>query len=267
MGIANCFPGRQGRPTSTGGGATAWNQTIGSGAGDATWDYIDLATGWTKVDDDTTVSGISVTGADKLTTFTFKEITASDESRCPVGGTTFDGDRWHKLLQMPDGYQMQSDDDFIIIFEWFREPPSASKNEDLCIAFGISDDPAHATLNTCRPFGTVFYTTSAGTVQYGGGAWCAAAQTTSQNTAMDRCVTSIQAAANRYGAANYICVKTDGDQIGSGSRNMNHTVSDNQNLSLVVMAGARTTNETVAAGKEIKLKMRYKLIKLNGIPS
>lgn len=263
MGIANCFPTRQGRPTPAA-AATAWNQIVGDGAGDSDWDYIDLSTGWTRANTGETISAVSV-DVNKLHSFTFAEITASDESRCPMAGTTFDGDVWHKLLKLPDGYQMQSDDDWVILFEWFCSAPTA--NEDLCICFGVSDDPTDATLNNSRPFGAVYYTTSAGTVQYGGGGWTAGSSTTSQSIHMDRCVVSIQAAALRYGAANYNCLHSDGSNLGSGSRNMNHTVSASQDLSLVVMAGARTANETVAAGKDIKLKMRYKLIKYRNIPS
>jgi len=262
MGIANCFPTRQGRAAAA--AATAWNQTIGDGAGDSDWDYIDLSTGWTRINSGATISDIAVDGA-KLHDFTFAEITASDESRCPLAGATFDGDVWHKLLKMPDGYQMQSDDDWIILLEWFCVAPDA--NEDLAICFGVSDDPTDATLNNARPYGAVFYTTAAGTVQYGGGGWTAGSSTTSQSTNMNRCIVSIQAAALRYGAANYNCLHTDGSNLGAGSRNMNHTVSASQDLSLVVMAGARTTNETVAAGKDIKLKMRYKLIKYRSIPT
>jgi len=148
MPIAPVFPG-----PSTGGGGTA---------GLPDWELIDLTDGsWTSSDPggNGRVSSVAVSGSD--TTVTWNAfIPGSDDM---LEGTNFNGLRYYRELEYPDGTSVSLSDAGWTIETWVDTPAvsGAAKSQ---VALGISSSPtatANNTINFAGLYWTVYHSSGA----------------------------------------------------------------------------------------------------------
>ena len=242
-----------------------WSQAIGNGANDSAWNDIDLAdNSWARTGTNVTVTTLAVDGTKKHT-FTMTAIGNANADLCPITGGNFTGDTWTKDLKMPDNYQMTGYDNFILLMEAHIYDPGVDK-EDIALTFGVCGDATSTVVNDRAFFGTMVYQTSAATVQFAGGTQCRGAQSSNQNTAMNRVYNVFSFSKGAVGAGTFHTYTAAGATQGKGSRNANYNWVGNPNIKLCVQVGCRQNSDTYVGGKKMLINMRYKLIRLSDLP-
>jgi len=242
-----------------------WHGKIGTDPGDEQWIGVDLSDGtWTELNVGTNTSSVAVsTSVPPVHTLTFSGPDPSDADKCPVGGTTFDGDTWYRLMKTERGTQITTDSNFIILIEWFREATDAL--DDACFVFGFcAGDPTNTTLNDREAFGSLAANVPAD--KYQSGVFCRNAVSTNNNANTTRSIASCTYVAKRVGDVGYHSVDVNDAYIAASARNSNYTMNDGENFHLILMAGSRSTGSTVATGTKMLIKWRYKIIELSSIP-
>jgi len=243
-----------------------WHGKIGTDPADEQWIGVDLTDGtWTELNVGTNTSSVAVsTSVPPVHTLTFSGPDPSDADKCPVGGTTFDGDTWYRLMTTERGTQITTDSNFIILIESFREATDAL--DDACFVFGFcAGDPTNTTLNDREAFGSLAANVPAD--KYQSGVFCRSAVSTNNNANTTRSIASCTYVAKRVGDVGYHSVDSSGDYIAASARNSNYTMPDGENFHLIAMAGSRSTSSTVATGTKMLIKWRYKIIELSSIPA
>ena len=244
-----------------------WSGKIGLDPSDEQWVGVNLQDGtWTELNVGTCTAaegpGVSASNP-PVHTLTFSGPDPSDADKCPVGGTTFDGDTWYRLMKTERGTQITTDSNFILLIEWFRE--ASSSIDDACFVFGFcAGDPTNTTLTDREAFGSLAANVPAD--KYQSGVFCRNAVSTNNNAGTTRSIASCTYVAKRVGDVGYHSVDVNDAYIASSARNSNYTMNDGENFHLIAMAGSRSTGSTVAADTEMKIKWRYKIIELSSIP-
>ena len=240
-----------------------WHGKIGTDPGDEQWIGVDLSDGtWTALNVSLTSMATS-SSVPPVHTMTFSGPTSSDADKCPVGGTTFDADTWYRPMTTPRGTRINSDSNFIILFEWFRE--ASSSIDDACFVFGFcAGDPTNTTLADREAFGSLAANVPAD--KYQSGVFCRNAVSTNNNANTTRSLASCTYIGKRVGDVGYHSINAAGEYIASSARNSNYTMPDGENFHLIAMAGSRSTGSDVADGTVMKIKWRYKIIELSSIP-
>ena len=243
-----------------------WHGKIGTDPADEQWIGVDLTDGtWTELNVGTNTSSVAVSASNPpVHTLTFSGPDPSDADKCPVGGTTFDGDTWYRLMKTERGTQITTDSNFILLIEWFRE--ASSSIDDACFVFGFcAGDPTNTTLTDREAFGSLAANVPAD--KYQSGVFCRSAVSTNNNANTTRSIASCTYVAKRVGDVGYHSVDSSGDYIAASARNSNYTMPDGENFHLIAMAGSRSTSSTVATGTKMLIKWRYKIIELSSIPA
>ena len=244
-----------------------WGRKIGLDPSDEQWVGVDLSDGtWTALNVGTNTSSVATsTSVPPVHTLTFSGPTSSDADKCPVGGTTFDGDTWYRLMKTERGTQITSDSNFIILIEWFRE--ASSSIDDACFVFGFcAGDPTNTTLTDREAFGSLAANVPGSPDKYQSGVFCRNAVSTNNNANTTRSIASCTYVAKRVGDVGYHSINADDEYIAASARNSNYTMNDGENFHLILMAGSRSTGSDVADGTVMKIKWRYKIIELSSIP-
>lgn len=134
MPIAPVFPG-----PSTGGGGTA---------GLPDWELIDLTDGtWTSSDPggNGRVSSVAVSGSDTTVTWAAFTSTSNDA----LDGSTFDGQRYYKELEYPDGTSVSLSDAGWTLETWVDTPAVAGCARTQ-YALGVSSSPTSTSNSTAN---------------------------------------------------------------------------------------------------------------------
>lgn len=242
-----------------------WGRKIGLNPGDEQWVGVDLSDGtWTALNVGASTSSVAVSASNPpVHTLTFSGPDPSDADKCPVGGTTFDGDTWYRLMKTERGTQITTDSNFILLIEWFREATDAL--DDACFVFGFcAGDPTNTTLTNREAFGSLAANVPAD--KYQSGVFCRNAVSTNNNANTTRSIASCTYVAKRVGDVGYHSINAEGGYIAASARNSNYTMNDGENFHLIAMAGSRSTSSTVATGTKMLIKWRYKIIELSSIP-
>jgi len=234
-------------------------------ADDLGWVTIDIGDGsWTQSDPSGVILSAASTTSD-VTKISCNAITVSSQDYSFRDGANFTGPRFYKNLETSTGQRINSDDPFVVFFEMVIEAPD--DKDKLTLFLGYCEDPTSTTVNVMKYYGSQIDYSSTSANPGGGYAFSQDTNATKASTpnANNKVVfNSIEAMGNRLGNISVINLDSSLAYLSERSANIGFSLSSDTDMFLVVMAGTRGA-VTTSAG-DIKAKLRYRVIKLSGLP-
>jgi hypothetical protein len=255
------------------GPGTATGYTLASSGGssgpdvsDLDWITIDLTDGSWTASDPGGVIGTSVSVASDVHTFNLNNVASGSEANNFSGGSTFTGPRWYAPLNRADGTRMTSDDTFTFICEIVVEAPT---NKDaIQLGWGWCEDPTSTTLATIKKTGAVLgYDTSTSNARTTGMTTTGRAPSQALSGQEIVVAQTLLTASGYQGAVQYISIQSDGTRRTNGAQNLNQQLTASTDLFLIVLIGLNSNTTTITAPKDIKGKMRYRVVRYETPPS
>jgi hypothetical protein len=230
------------------------------------WITVDIGDGsWTQSDP----SGFLLSGAstfNDITKISCNAVTASSGDYSFRDGAAFTGPRFYKNLETTSGQRINSDDPFVVFFQMVIEEPS--DKDKLALLIGFCEDPTSNTVNVIKYYGTqIDYSSTTAAAPGGGYAFSQSTNATKNSTfnANNKVVVNnIEAMGNRLGATPVINLNSSLAYLSERSVNIGFSLSSDTDMFLVVMAGTR--GAVTISDSDIQAKLRYRVVKLSGLP-
>jgi len=234
-------------------------------ADDLGWVTVDIGDGsWTQLDP----SGGILSGAstfNDITKISCNAVTASSNNFSFRDGADFTGPRIYKNLETSTGERINSNDPFVVFFEMVVEEPS--DKDRICLFIGFCENPTSTAVNVMKYYGSQIDYQSTSASPAGGYAFSQnpnAAKGSTINANNKVVFNNIASMGNRLGTMAVINLDSDLNYLSERSINIGFSLSNDTDMFLVVMVGTRAAVTTSAS--DIQAKLRYRVIKLSGLP-
>ena len=231
------------------------------------WNVVDVndGSGWTVDDPDSFLQSVT-TSAAKVMKFMNQGIasSANNDLQLPKANPN-KFVRWSKNLVDNDGNNITTNDHFDMLTEITVYAPS--NKEKLACAIGYCVNPSDADPGVALYMGAFHkYTSDSANPALGGMTSQNSTHTSNVNSHAVKVHNSLLAM--RQGVVGYEVISSSDAHVGNSSRTQNTTLSADTQLKLYVAFGVHGSGTTMADGKDIQAKMRYKIIKWNdsGLP-